>query len=356
MITAIDFGCSRIRAAFRNPQQPGRLSLYAERSEYALIDDNEQHRRTLTDQKIPHAECQNALAVVGNRSADVKWLSRVPTTPLLGDGLVPADDPPARQMLHVLTASMLPAVTGSNNPCAVVVPAGSATGGSAEAAILSDRNRNFLSGLVRMQGYSPFVVNAAEAAILATGGETNFTGTSIVVGAETTEICIARFGMPLASVSLPVGCNWIDSEIARQFRIFAWDETGAAYLDLDAVRKWKTNGEVDIHNAIGERERSLAKLFTVMLDQITRSLAQLLATTAVNRVLGRQRLTLMLSGGGARTNGLAGLLTDRLIEHELGDRFIAIRTAVDPEIAVVRGALIFAELEARSISRSSTAA
>ena len=122
MITAIDFGCSRIRSAFRNPLDPQRLSLYVERAEYALIEDQSQHRRTLAEQQIPCAECKDALAVVGNRSVDVKWMSRVPLTPLFADGLVPSDDAPARQMLHVLTAAILPPAKDSENLCAMVVP------------------------------------------------------------------------------------------------------------------------------------------------------------------------------------------------------------------------------------------
>ncbi len=342
MITAIDFGCSRIRSAFRNPLDPQRLSLYVERAEYALIEDQSQHRRTLAEQQIPCAECQDALAVVGNRSVDVKWMSRVPLTPLFADGLVPSDDAPARQMLHVLTAAILPPAKDSENLCAMVVP------GVADYSAVAERNRDFLSRLVRMQGYQPYIVNAAEAAILATGGDANFTGASIVLGAETTEICIARFGLPLASASLPVGCNWIDSEIARQFRMFAWDANGATYLDLDAVRKWKIDCHVDIHNPVGERERTLSKLFGAMLDQISRSISQLMTSPAVRGALNHQRLSIMLSGGGVKTNGLAALLTDRLIEHDVADRFVAIRSATDPDLAVVRGALIFAELEARS--------
>ena len=53
MICAIDFGSSRIRSVFRNPQTPERLTMFSERSEYALLTNTEQHRLTLAAQAVP---------------------------------------------------------------------------------------------------------------------------------------------------------------------------------------------------------------------------------------------------------------------------------------------------------------
>lgn len=345
MITAMDFGCSRIRSTFRNPDHPERLSLFVERCEYALIQDTPQHRRTLEEQQITYAVCQDALAVVGNQASQVRWLSRVPCTPLLPDGVVPADDPPARQLLHLLVEAMLPRPAGALCLCAMTLP------GIHDQSEQALRNQEFLCRLIQMAGYEPLVVHPAEAAILAVGSESAFTGVSIVMGAETTDICIARLGRPLATMSLTVGSNWIDSEISRQFRIHAWDDAGACYLDLENVRTWKQNSEVNLRHALGERERMLSRLYTVVLDRITRAVAQLLQSQIIGQELGGQRLGIMLSGGAVRTAGFASLLTDRLIEHQIADRIMAVRIAPDPDLAVVRGALILAELERQARQR-----
>lgn len=350
MITAIDFGSHRIRSIFRNPDHPERLSMFVERCEYALLANSEQHRTTLESRHIPYAVCEDALAVVGNQAAEATWLSRVPCAPLMPEGIVPGDDPPARQLLNLLVTAMLPRPKAGMNLCSVVLP-----GLTGDADELTP-GQEFLCRLVQMAGYEPMPVNAAEAAVLAVGGETAFTGISIVMGAETTDICASRFGRPLASATLAVGGNWIDTELARQFRIYAWDNAGACYLDLEHVRTWKRSTELNLRQAMGERERTLTKLYTVVLDKVTRAVAEILQKDALGTGLRDQRLSVMLSGGSVRVPGFSSLLTDRLIEHQIADRVRAVQIARDPELAVIRGALIHAELEGRSRTSESAAA
>ncbi len=344
MICAIDFGSCWIRSVFRNPTAPERLSLYVEKSEYALIANSEQHRRTLRDEQIPFAECEGSLVVVGNNAIKAQWLSRVPCTALLVDGLVPTDDAPARQMLSVLTEAMLPPLKNDRNLCVLTIP------GPCDKSAQAISNKEFLSRLVRMRGYLPLVVNPAEASLLATCSDATFTGISIVMGAETTSICIARYGMSLATETIATGSNWIDSEVARQFQIQTWDEEGNAYLDIENIRQWKLKGNLHIRNAIGDRERMMSRLYSVVLDRITRTVAQMLNSTSVKTALQKQRLSVMLSGGASMVDGFASLLTERFIEHEIAERILSIRCAQDPTTAIVRGSLIYGELEARALS------
>lgn len=344
MICAIDFGSCWIRSVFRNPDAPERLSLFSERSEYALIAMTDQHRRSLQDQRISFAECDGALVVVGNAAEKAQWLSRVPRTPLLVDGIVPADDPPARQMLSVLTDAILPLHSGQRNLCVLTIP------GLRDGSDPAVKNEEFLCRLVRMRGYQAVVVNPAEAAMLATGSDFSFTGISIVMGAETTTICIARYGMPLATETLAIGSNWIDTEVARQFQVQVWDEDGHAYLDVESIRRWKHQENIHLRNAPGDRERMMARLYSVVLDRVARTVSQMLSATPVRNALQLQRLTVMLSGGATMVEGFASLLTEQFIEHEVAERILSVRCAQDPATAVIRGALIYGELEARTQS------
>ena len=122
MICAIDFGCSRIRSVYRNPQTFDRLTMYSERSEYTLLRNTDQHRHALEAERVPYADCGETLVVFGNNAAKAQWLSRVPRTALLTDGFVPSDDAPARQMLNLLTESIMPKNPGQNNICVLTIP------------------------------------------------------------------------------------------------------------------------------------------------------------------------------------------------------------------------------------------
>ena len=342
MICAIDFGSCRIRSVFRNPHTPERLSMYSERSEYALLSNSEQHRRAIEAEEVPYAECDQALVVYGSHAASVQWLSRVPRTALLADGLVPSDDAPARQMLNLLTESMLPKPSGSQNLCVLTVP------GLRDGSDQAQKNEAFLSHLIQMHGFRPIVVNPAEAALLATCSEDSFTGVCIVMGAETTTICFARYGMLVSSETLSIGSNWIDIEIAKHFGVRIFDETGTGFLDIESIRQWKIDSGVHLKNALGDRERMLSKLYNVVLDRVTRTVNCMLASTAARFALNLQRLPVMLAGGAVQVAGFSNLLTEQFIQHDIADRIHSIRVAPDPETAVVRGALIFGELEARA--------
>lgn len=355
MICAIDFGSCRIRSVFRNPQTPERLKMFSERSEYTLLSNSEQNRMSLESQAVPYAECDQALVVFGNLATSVQWLSRVPPTALLAGGLVPSDDAPARQMLSLLTESMLPKISGTQsgsgvqNLCVMTLP------GLRDGSDQARTNEAFLHRLVQMQGYQPLVVNSAEAALLATCSDALFTGVSLVMGAETTTICIARLGKLIASETFAVGGNWIDTELAKHFSVQMFDAAGTAYLDIESIRHWKLESGVNLMNARGDRERMLARLYTAVLDRMSHTIIQMLDSTQVRLELNTQRLSVMLAGGAVMIDGFASLLTEQFIQHGIADRILSVRIAPDPETAVVRGALIFGELESR-VCKSETAA
>ncbi len=339
MICAIDFGCSRIRSVYRNPETPDRLTMYSEWSEYTLLRNTEQHRRALEAEQVPHADCGETLVVFGNNAAKAQWLSRVPRTALLTDGHVPSDDAPARQMLNLLTESIMPKSTGKNDICVLTIP------GVRDGSGQANRNEAFLCHLVQMRGYTPLVVNSAEAALLSTCSDAAFTGVSIVVGAETTAVCVARLGVVLASEAIEVGGNWIDSEMCRQFKVQMYDETGNAYLDLESIRQWKIDTSPNLINAHGDRERQLSRLYWVVQERIVRLIRELTAKSSVRASLNNQRLSVMTAGGAVKVSGFADLLTEQLIQHDIADQILSVRVASDPETAVLRGALIYGELE-----------
>ncbi len=91
-----------------------------------------------------------------------------------------------------------------------------------------DVSKEFLSRLIRMRGYEPLALSAADVVMLAEGSDTSFSGISVVIGAETSEVSISRLGITLVSTVIPVGADWIDIELARQFEIQMFDETGEA--------------------------------------------------------------------------------------------------------------------------------
>ncbi len=313
--------------------------MITERSEYAVLSKQSSCRETVIARKIPCAECDDSTVVFGNHADQVRWLSRKPCAPLFADAAAPTDDAPARQILSVLTEAMLPKNAGEPTECFFTAPRGRS----------NRENVTFLERLTRIHGFVPRYFNAGPSVILSSGSENCFTGVAIVMGAETSEISVNRFGIEIAAATIQVGANWIDTELARQFRIQTWDETGECYLDLEAVREWKHNSRMHLGNATDEREKTLARLYGAVLDQIAGVTRRLINSPAVTSALGNDRLAVICAGGPTQIGGFTSTLTERFVEHESADQILSIRTADDPETAVVRGLLIQGELEERRL-------
>ena len=346
MITAIDFGCYAIRSAFREDIAGAPVKILSEKSEYVVLPNIERYRQLLDSHEVPRAECEDSLAVYGNQAARTRWLSRVPSASIFNGGIVPPDDPPARQMLDLICTAILPAPGAGLNLCVFTVP------GSARCR----ESQEFLSRLIRMRGYEPLAVSAAEVAMLAEGTDLSFSGISVVIGAETSEVSISRMGVTLASTVISVGADWIDIEMARQFQIQVFDEAGVAWLDLEAVREWKHSPERNLRNSVGEREKVLSRLYGAVLDKTAQATHDLLAQPSVHAVIGEERLNVICCGGATRVAGFASVLTERFVDQDIAGRVQSVRTVDSPELTVVRGLLIAGKLEARCRRLSRAAA
>lgn len=335
MITAIDFGCHTIRAASGNIERPNVVRGSHERSEYVVLPATDRYQQMLEANQIGYGECEDSFVVFGNKAGQVKWLSRLPSAPLFLDGQIPTADAPARQILNVITAAMLKNVGEPNSLCSFTSPGGRSRPG----------NVQFLSKLLTINQQIPLACNATDALILANGHSTQFTGISLVFGAEVCELGINRFGVPVASDVIPIGSNWIDSEMARQSERKVYDASGDCYLDIDSIRAWKIDSKPHLRNSFDEQGRRLSRLYSVVLDRIAASLKRLLQSNNVRSAIGDDRMNLLCGGGAIQIGGFTSCLTEKLVEHGIAENVLSIQCSEDAETAVVRGLLIFGQLE-----------
>lgn len=335
MITAIDFGCHQIRAAVGDRQRPDVVRGCQERSEYVVLPASSKYEEILHSREIPFAKCDDSLVVFGNRAGQVKWLSRMPSAPLFLDGQIPTADAPARQILNVMTAAMLKDLGSDSGLCCFTSPGG----------LRRAENVQFLSQLLTINGQTPIACNATDALILANGHTSQFTGISLVFGAEVCEIGISRYGLPIASEVIPVGSNWIDTEMARQGDFKVYDSSGDCYLDLDGVREWKAEKRPHLRDSFDESGRRLSNLYGIVLDRIAATLKRLLTSSKVQTSVAGERLNLICGGGAIQVAGFVSCLTEKLVNNDVAENILAIQTSEDAETAVLRGLLIFGQLE-----------
>ena len=338
MIAAIDFGCYAIRSAIRTD----RVTLRSERSEYVILPGKHAYQQTLTERRIPYARCEGSLVAYGNGVDRVDWLSRMPATPLFPEGELPSGDAPARQIIYIMTESLLPAPEQNGVLCCFTTPDGSESSMTAE----------FLRQLIRMRGYDAVYCPASHAANLACGADSAFTGISINMGIERSEVCVSRLGMVLARESIDAGAGWIDMELARQTGFHTWDDAGVCYLDIASVREWKQSGNLNLREPGDERARALSRLYGVVLDRLAATVRQVLIEGHAASMIGETRQPVICSGGPVQVPGFAGLLTERFVEQGTASRIASVRIANDPVECVTRGLLIHGELERSAVKNA----
>lgn len=339
MTVSVDFGSREIRSLVRTGISGSRLLLTTVRSEYVMVPNESSARRMLREEGLPHAVCGGGLAVFGSGVERVGWLSRRPAVPLFVDGRIPTRDGLARQILGVLTESVLPEPTVRGETCVLTVP------GAGLPQELRESNEDFLGHLVELRGYCPVVLGAAESVQLAGGQETGFSGVSVSAGAESLSFCVSRQGCVLSSAGIPLGGRWLDSELAREFEDWVWDESGERHPNAAGQERWRL-GLVG-REASGRSDERLVALQRLLLRMTRRLAAGIVESVRLSGVEW-ERVPVLLAGGLGLMRGLSEGLSADLKALSADGREYEVRTAADAETAVVRGSLIYGELETRS--------
>ena len=305
------------------------------RSVYSVLPDNSTQRKLLEQAQIPFGHCEDHLLLMGNAALEYSRLFQSPYVSLLPDGVLPHDDPPARQILALMVDALLPAPAGGSNTCCLTLPS--------EA---NSREQDFFTRLVRLKGYEPIVISAAKALTLAEMVADHFNGIALSFGAGHCEVSAAHCSRELARLIVPQGGDWIDRELAKQEKIVAYDSQGQAFLDVVSVRQRKETLATDERPLAADAfEKNLytltGRLVRSVFDQLEQrwhhepALAELPAEVDV-----------VYGGGMARLPGFDILLQRICQQTDLPFAVRSIQPADLSDYTVARGCLIHGQLEA----------
>lgn len=336
MNIALDVGTHEIRALRLHG---GRLAVRRCRAAYAVLDDTETQRAALQQLDIRYAACEGHLIAFGKSAERLTELQRVPCLSLFPDGELPHDNPPVRQMVAALVHSLVGQASTPNSLCSLVSPGGVGSGGAG-----SERNRDFLTRLLKLQGYTPLEVSATQSLVLAELSDEAFTGIGLSFGAGTSQIGLIHRGNAVAECIVPYAGNWIDLRLARAQQIFYWDAKGRKFLDIDRARQWKEAYNGNMRESRSSREQQLADLHRGMVELLLREAAMKFAAV-VRKFRVPEPVTMVVAGGTARIPGFRELLLDVLPTVSFPLRIKDVRLAAESDATIARGALIRAELE-----------
>ncbi|MBW3543552.1 MAG: hypothetical protein KY476_25145, partial [Planctomycetes bacterium] len=285
--------------------------------------------------RIPYATCEGELLLLGEAAGEYGRVFQTLPLAVLPEGRLPENDPPARQIAASMVEAVFPLPREPHELCCLTVPGD----GSFESAEVQ-----FFTRLVRLQGFTPLVLPAGLAVVLAELGRDGFTGIGISLGAASCRISIAHRGLELASASVLRGGDWIDAEVARGEGLYVWDPRGTKHLDTSSAAAWKETCGESLIAPTSDRGRRLADAYRQLLHDALTELSLACRRRPLVAELP-QPLPVAVAGGAALATGFGELLTEAFAAVDLPFDTQPPRIAAG-EYTVARGCLIGGELEA----------
>lgn len=315
MSIGLDLGSYQFRS-IRSSE--GKLIARSSPAVFVAISDTPSHRRLLSQSSTQFATCTDHLLVFGDAAEEWSSMLNLQLTPLLRRGRIPTSDSVSRQVLALMIDAMLPAPTRPSPLCKMTLPGGG----------LDDRGANrdaeFFQQLVTLRGYRPQFVSATLALALAELSEASFTGIAITLGHTTSEFGIVLCGREILRCVVMSGLEGFDGTVRLGPQI-------------------PTSEPLAMPTG---HERDYLSFFTDVILE-ARSQFQLDGTL---KTLPRS-MPVVCAGGITAETSFRPLFQRAWDECDWPVSTRPIRIASDPNLAVVRGCLIQAELEEPSESQ-----
>ena len=285
---------------------------------FVAIADTPAHRRLLQQSSTQFATCTDHLLVFGEAAQEWASMLNLELTPLLRGGRIPTSDSVSRQILALMIDAMLPVPPTPSPLCKMTLPGGGLDGR------VTNRDADFFQQLVTLRGYRPQFVTATLALALAELSEASFTGIAITLGHTTSEFGIVLSGREILRCVVMTGLEEFEGVVPLGPQVSISEPLAAPT----------------------GHERDYLNYFTDVIQE-ARSQFELDGTL---KTLPRS-LPVVCAGGITAEASFRPLFQRAWDDSDWPVSTRPIRIASDPDLAVVRGCLIQAELEEPSDSQ-----
>jgi len=340
MSIALDLGAYQFCSLRRSG---GRLVARSNRSLFSVLPNSVAHQQILRQAGLKYSSCEDGLLLLGDAAHNGSRLFNARCHALLPAGRVPGENPLLRQLTGALVESVLPKASHPNEVCCFTVPGG---------LDLSDQSVggdiDFLSQIIRLQGYLPQIMPASLAVILSQLVENAFTGIGLVFGSSGSQAILAHRGEPVCRVETCLGGDWVDEQIAtRQEQIGYEPETGIHFLDTESVQRRRESVGLPLAFAMSAFEQEAHALLRKVVQELMQSfLAEFARTPRAHSIRGP--LPFVCSGGLSKTIGFDSLIREVHRDAAMTLNLLEPQIDSDAERSISRGLLINAELETTS--------
>lgn len=330
---ALDLGSSEFRSVRTDGQ---RLLARRVPAVYCVAADDLSNRRLLEQAQIPFSQAKGSLIVMGNAAHEFSMLVRCPVIPVVMEGHLPWDDPVGRQVCSTLVESLVPLADSDNSLCVLSLPA--------SVARFPHEQQGFIEEVISLRGYRSVLVNSATALCLAELQDTEFSGVSLDVGAESIAISISQHGTPLFEGVFGQGFRVLENRFALSRHRYLWDQNGNRYLDLQSVRSWIRESKMNLTSPVSGDELWFVQQFRQLLSDAWSSMLPELLRLKGHALL-KQRLPFVVSGGATQLGGFPQLVEHVIQSSRVPFRVTEARISSLGPYSIARGLLVHAMLE-----------
>lgn len=331
-MVCLDLGTSEFRSLRRRAAcVAGRKSPAV----YVAFPSDQADMSLLRQLRMETIRCQDSVIVVGAAALDLACALRIPSIPLLLDGLVPTEDPIGRQLISAVIESILPG-HGDGAACGLI------SRGAVDFEQMPDLQ--LYAQILRLKGYNPVPVSSAAAIAFAELGGDQFTGLVMDWGASGVSLGAYRLSETLVESHFVNGGNLIDERVAKIRDRFRFDHEGNRYLDTHAIEAWKRTLGVRIDRPRTDDEKLLSEIYREQLLTILLRYKTAVRSSSATWLFS-QPVKLVCAGGCTRISGFAELTAQVLSEIEFPISLSEIQVCTADTFRSVRGAMVLTELE-----------
>lgn len=286
---------------------------------FVHLSDTPGHRRLLDQSSTRYASCGDQLIIVGDAAVEWSAMLNLTLSPLLRSGRIPSSDPVCRQLLSLVIDAVLPKPDETATLCCMTVP------GRGSNDRTSNHDADFFQQLVALRGYRPKLLTSTQALALADLNESSFTGIVISIGQATCEFGVVHCGR---EINRHVVTNGLESF------------EGAPLLG-------ETHISHDPAAVASNVEREYQRFFRDVVSDARSAFEQ-------DRTLRTlpQPLTVACAGAVTSAGPFRALFQRVWNESNWPVATRPIRVGNNPQLAVVRGCLIQAELDQPVLRKS----
>ncbi|MBM84121.1 MAG: hypothetical protein CMJ78_26505 [Planctomycetaceae bacterium] len=335
MSIALDLGTFRFRSLRRIGEN---LLSRQDRAGYCVLPALASYEQLLRNGGVEFARCDDSLILMGEGSDDFAALFQLDFIPVVPNGSIPTNDPLSRQVLAAIVDAMLPDPVAPGETCYVTPPSGS------EHSEERKTTEEFFGRLIRLRGFTPKVMPAGMAVVLADLVDTGFTGIGMSFGASSCDAVLAWRGVEVATAHIAKGGNWIDHTLANESDRYIWSPSGERLLDVEGAAKSKVDFRGSLLEPSARSDQLLATLYRDLIATLLQKAARDFSVAPrLNEI--RRPIPVVCAGGPTQIDGFLDLLASALTSVALPVEVNEVRHTASGDFAVARGSLIAAELE-----------